>query len=903
MGFDEKDTLQFIASNEDESQTLDWLEQLAFKASQIQRMLNYVIQQGKSIDISDEMRQGLWNPTSSATSYHDIFNQIERTWPELYPLIQSFHIWEQEGMAEEWKELLEMVCTLDSSTLLMIDRFDALFDSSKNYVTIKANLREALKGEQDQHSQLDDFFDALRTKGYSIDKEPDASLIDRYKKLEQWEHFDAVKDKLNGDIVQLIRPFDPELSRLYTTQAISLTTLDHLPEINTLHQQVCSSHEIFEQRLHEIELEIHQWKMEGIRFPHEGHLLPEDLLEWDTNLNAIRQRVEHQKSLREVWRRFERVWPSRVENSRHLVGKIELNDELQLALDVLDSQWKEYELDAIALVEQYEQHGLILEHWKDAIREDPANAIDLMQTTKQHWDQRIDLLNQYQKLDCSTLSQDDILARIQMLREIELSREELDVLHSLLSQLERRNTRHRMMLEDEIKMLRRNGSSFVERPTHTMSLAEFERYLVEASSGLFGSQPKSIERMKLHLANEISILKQQGWNVLELEALTERSLDDAVLALHNAQPHLQAYQHLSQRIKQLPWQRDVSKALEIEIMLKQPTMLGSLASQIPTFAKQLATRPIEDEQFELSVWKPLTIHVVGNIDSVGSSFDDANEAILEAMDEQVSALDLEHGREILPLITERSSPNNFDDGPDEELKPSFSINESINQGGIQINTTVEEVAVEEENSMPSDDERSRFTDSQRDLAQSQKTPKPNVEQQSSSVEGEIGHTQSLHRAWFQFLMAVNLDRLASQFDIEPVETIPMIRRKLAKIATTSPMDMRVSRLVRIAMRCLPNDESNQEKAAILNVLTTYLQPLKKWTRLRLESRHSGAKGSFFDDVGALSKALERIPGPGKPISLEVDNWPLPSDFSLLMKEATSLGEVVMLPSAGGIITS
>ena len=76
--------------------------------------------------------------------------------------------------------------------------------------------------------------------------------------------------------------------------------------------------------------------------------------------------------------------------------------------------------------------------------------------------------------------------------------------------------------------------------------------------------------------------------------------------------------------------------------------------------------------------------------------------------------------------------------------------------------------------------------------------------------------------------------------------------------------------------------------------------LKRWTRRRLEARHSGAKGNFLDDAMELGLALERIPGLGQHLPLEEDDWPLPSDMPGLTTEVSNLAQSVNLPSAGGV---
>ena len=110
-----------------------------------------------------------------------------------------------------------------------------------------------------------------------------------------------------------------------------------------------------------------------------------------------------------------------------------------------------------------------------------------------------------------------------------------------------------------------------------------------------------------------------------------------------------------------------------------------------------------------------------------------------------------------------------------------------------------------------------------------------------------------------------------------MEAIPDVRRGLAKHVNVAPRDVRVGRLLRLTLRLLPEgNQSDVARATSLKQLSALVSPLKRWMRRRLEARHSGASGDFLADAAELGVALERIPGLGRHLPLEEDEWPLPS---------------------------
>ena len=115
--------------------------------------------------------------------------------------------------------------------------------------------------------------------------------------------------------------------------------------------------------------------------------------------------------------------------------------------------------------------------------------------------------------------------------------------------------------------------------------------------------------------------------------------------------------------------------------------------------------------------------------------------------------------------------------------------------------------------------------------------------------------------------------------------------------------MRLDRLLRLSLRLIPKgDEHDDQRYNLLSTLSELATGLSKWTRTRLESRHSGAIGDLLVDAAALGRALDRIPGPGTPIPLVADEFALPAldDIDGLSNEVDVLRRRVMLANSGGV---
>jgi hypothetical protein len=130
-----------------------------------------------------------------------------------------------------------------------------------------------------------------------------------------------------------------------------------------------------------------------------------------------------------------------------------------------------------------------------------------------------------------------------------------------------------------------------------------------------------------------------------------------------------------------------------------------------------------------------------------------------------------------------------------------------------------------------------------------------------------------------------------------------IRRTLASHVGNTPKDMRLDRLLRLTLRLMPKgDDDDSKRMDLMEILGALTKILSSWTRNRLEARHSGGKGVLLEDALILGKALSRIPGPGIPLPLDADDYPLPAfeDIEGLSKEVDILKRRITLPTVGGV---
>ena len=165
---------------------------------------------------------------------------------------------------------------------------------------------------------------------------------------------------------------------------------------------------------------------------------------------------------------------------------------------------------------------------------------------------------------------------------------------------------------------------------------------------------------------------------------------------------------------------------------------------------------------------------------------------------------------------------------------------------------------------------------------------------TSVVEGDLTSYERLLRL---IGLTEEADILAGSGDIS------VVRRALASHVGTEPRDVRVDRLLRLILRLLPQgDQGDRERSKMIDAIGEILPKYNQWVRMRLEARHMGASGTFFEDAIRLGTALQRVPGPGVRVPLHADAYPLPepSNLNELHQQTERLIQSMHLPAAGGI---
>ena len=351
--------------------------------------------------------------------------------------------------------------------------------------------------------------------------------------------------------------------------------------------------------------------------------------------------------------------------------------------------------------------------------------------------------------------------------------------------------------------------------------------------------------------HDIQTLESQGWNVSELAILADENSNEFIRQFTSSRSVISNISKIQRRLSALDWRRDVTKGLEISEMVRNPLALKGIETQIPALIRHLSSRPIEEEEFRYPLWSPTQRPVLlpqnesppplmkPVTTQPQTTLEDAQEAILEAMEEEVES----------PEFTQPVS--------EEEVKPKPQ-------------QKITEIKPQEEPI------KQPITEA---------PPDPRLLTSFQTILERLALSQSM------------------VFNAQGTLDTKHLRRTLAEHVGIEPRDVRVDRMIRLLLRLLPSDDSsNDRRAVLIDKIGEALPKYQQWIRMRLEARHSGATGNFLEDSIQLGAALERTPGPGVKVPLSADTTPLPDASNLedLEKSVHRLVEALDLNTAGGV---
>ena len=775
--------------------------------------------------------------------------------------------WSAMGRRSNLSDLVRRMDALDPSSYSACQPLLILLDDVNSEMLISSMLDEVENDESRRREVVNEMILLLSKDGIDASDARNMSINDALEFLSslQSKADDARKNRLR--IEKEIRPYDEDLAK----RLLEKNSDDLTEEVDAIVNNLS-------QRLSLLTSTIEEWRELGVKFPDEGKIQPHDLLDWEAGLPEIEDAVEIHLRALDRWKDFETLWPDRCEDVT-LVGRLDMTEQFVDMVDALDQEWRELELQGMQLIGSWEDKGFAMDIWRIRLAEEPRSAIAWLKREEKNYSEAAAIIDALMALDASIDGEDEIVRRVAILREVELDSALLEEMRSFIEIRARRGARHRSMLEGEWMGLVRRGL-VDDRSTSSLSLSEFESLIANSrhkkrNSGI------PVERLKSRMQEEIDRWHETGFTVDVVRDMLAENPVALAMRIASMREAVAKHEQLRRRVSVLDWTRDPELSITVNLDLSRPDRLDSLAAELPQLMMDLSQKKVVDPDFKFVAWRPhkrtRPVLIPVPKDSVG----DAMEAILEEMD---STTNIDAPVEVAPreIIVEKGVT--VEEEVDDESEQTQTVEvESSQVEKMDADNSIESQVIDE----ASLDEQNRDA----------KTETPVPQKEDIVEEIELANSSTLP----SLLRALGLPQEADV--LEDKGDVNAVRRLLASHVGIEPRDMRLDRLLRLSLRLMPKgDESDSQRFALLSVLVGLAEVLSKWTRTRLESRHSGSVGELLKDAVTLGEALDRIPGPGIALPLDSDDYalPPPEDLDGLSAEVNTLKRRVLLSNSGGV---
>ena len=859
----------------------------------------------RSIEQSDVWEQELRDPMNAERVLEEYTAWAKEWRPWELELNRGILAWRDADMEEDYAAYLARFDALDASSLPSARILTPLLSEPSETEEIHRVLSALEADEKRQRTAISNAAEMLAGAGFNVGRVESMPIIEGLDWITQLHEFHDVHEELRLFILEQIGVFDSSLAEHHEVRRKDLLSENSHPELRNFRLQMDAIADNLHQRLARLNDLLNEWRERGIVFPHGDSVRPAELLEWETNLPEIETTLELHLQALSRWKMITKVWQDESATGAEYAGVLEQTEQFIDYVDHLDQKWKQNELEALMFMEKYEQMGLAMGDWGGEIQRDPRSALQQLKKNQHRFNLRIECLEKLASIDTSFEAKEEVDARIALLKEMDVGLEVLDHTNLLIEKMGRRGARHRRMLEQDWRQLVAEGKAQDSVATSSFTLAEFESEIGHVRQFGTSSTASKVggsivageihQRLVRRTQQELAVLQSSGWNVHQLLIDVETNPVGVAQKLNAFRASVETYSTQTRRLIHLPWHRDIALALEVQQQLRDPTQLSSVFGRVASFAQHLATRKSEDEKFVFEAWMPqptrqtlvpVPEHTARQTMVPKDALGDAYEAILEAMEDDTS--DIESEEENVEPISEPATEN---------------IDETLD---VRDNTE----SMEEEAPAARRGDKVLPKAPTQTKAEPVETPAPTLPKQEAPVHQkkvaepiQMTASPTVYENLVLFLQALNLDDYADDVELNGEDALPNVRRGLAKHVGVSPRDTRVDRMLRIALRLMPqNNEFDERKSELLALMAGNLKAMQRWMRSRLEHRHSGSSDRFLEDARQLGIALKRIPGPGHPVPLNADDYDLPpaNDVTGLESEVKHLIAHLNLPTAGGI---
>ena len=721
-------------------------------------------------------------------------------------------LWDSAGRGMTLEKIIRKLDNLDSSMNSHILDLLPLFETPETFNELIKKVNNIEVRQSERIATLDSMASLLSERGFEIKGFNEMSLEERFDAVEELQKLDEKHMELERRIKRTIGRFDQNAATNYDRQRMLLTKTRSNEEFDSLIERVKMTEKNYLIRLENINNQFSSWIQEGFKLNIHIPILADELLERESQVEKISENIGEYKL---IWDRLVHqynIWPEEEAVTEIEYGIISERNDIEIIVIELERRSSLIGEEVQSKITKWKDKDFELGEIERLCEINPRLAQNKMEGAALIFEQIVEAKYLLNALDLSFFGSEKKKMWDDKLKNSIPNKIMLEELMKWISITEKRNLRHRNMLEKEwLKFQNRPNINVSE-----LSLMEFEELIQKREldyskkSNMLNQKNNLKDRLLIQVKFWIENLKKEGWDVETLELMFDEKPNEVLDAKSEISKQILNYNNLIKRLEKLPWERNVSLAKEVLDNLRKPELLKEIHDLVPQYMQILANSPIqnEDEGFDFIPWLP--------------------------------------NNKFTPVVKPKDIPEAEVIIDDKELEP------------IKENEVFTPVLPIQENKSS-------------EIIKEIKS----IKYQPGTKEWEI-YTKRLKKILVGLGINANpnLNEVKSLDSLSSLRK--ELAKQVGVTPRDSRVDRLLRILLRVIPINLPEGLNLLSLTEIIERLTFCVHKLNEWTAKRLERRHSTPSGKLLEDSKVLGIALGKIPSPGFSIPLISDNYDLPS---------------------------
>ena len=802
-----------IKLNKNESQASALLEQYEAQISLSISLKEEVEKLPNSLEVERiKLLKQLKNVEDATKIQGELNSLISTFFPWRIAAKSNKILWDSAGRGMTLGKIIRKLDNLDSSMNSHILDLLPLFETPETFNELIKKINNIEVRQSERIATLDSMASLLSERGFEIQGFNEMSLEERFDAVEELQKLDEKHMELERRIKRTIGRFDLNAATNYDSQRMLLTKTRSNEEFDSLVERVRVTEKNYLIRLENINNQFSSWIQEGFKLNIHIPILADELLERESQVEKISENIGEYKL---IWDRLVHqynIWPEEEAVTEIEYGIISEKNDIEIIVIELERRSSLIEEEVQSKITKWKDKEFELNEIERLCEINPRLAQNKMEGAALIFEQIVEAKYLLNTLDLSFLGSEKKKMWDDKLKKSIPNKIMLEELMKWISITEKRNLRHRNMLEKEWLKFQNVPDINVSE----LTLMEFEKLIQKREldyskkSNVLNQKNNLKDRLLIQVKFWIENLKKEGWNIETLELMIDENPNVVLDAKSEISKQILNYNKLIKRLEKLPWKRNISLAEEVLNNLRKPELLKEIHDLVPQYMQILANSPIqyEDVDFDFIPWLP--------------------------------------DNKFTPVIKPKDIPEAEVIIDDQELEPIEEKEQVTTVLPIQENKNSE-------------------------IIKSIKS----IKYQPDTKEWEI-YTKLLKKILVGLGINVNqdLNEVKSLDSLSSLRK--ELAKQVGVTPRDSRVDRLLRILLRVIPINLPEGLTLLSLTEIIEKLTYCVLKLNEWTSKRLERRHSTPSGKLLEDSKVLGIALEKIPSPGFSIPLISDNYDLPS---------------------------